>query len=266
MRYLFSAAGQAVLNAFVSHSTLFAFDLDGTLAPIVEKPAGIMIKDQVRECLIQLNSVAPVVIITGRSRADALHHLGFNPSYLVGNHGAEGLPGEEASVKIFAQICREWKKQLHLLLPDMYANGISLEDKGQTIAIHYRQASAKTKTRKIILAAIDHLTPVPRTVSGIFVENIAPRCAPHKGAALEALMRHLACQRAIFVGDDITDEDVFSLGNPDVMGIRVEKDPQSTAGFCLQGQNEILRLLNNIITLLNDSVSLQVADPSCTLS
>ena len=249
MTYLFAPYGLAALHAFVTGSTLHAFDLDGTLAPIVADPAGIAIPDEVRHRLIQLNSMAPVAVITGRSRADALNHLGFTPHCLVGNHGAEGLPGEDAADQDFIRLCQGWKEQLATLLPLMSTSGISLEDKGETIALHYRHAPDTAKARGSIVAAIASLTPAPRMVSGIFVENIAPQEAPHKGEAVEILMEHLGCSRAIFVGDDVTDEDVFRLGNPAVLGIRVGRDEESGAGYYLQGQHEMIRLLQEMIAL-----------------
>lgn len=250
MTYLFSSAGLAALRTFVTGSTLHAFDLDGTLAPIVAEPAGITIQEEVRQYLVQLNGMAPLAIISGRSCADARSHLGFKPRYLVGNHGAEGLPGEETAGQNYEGLCQGWKSQLESLLPDMPARGISLEEKGKTFAIHYRQAPDPIKAQERILAAISCLTPRPRVVSGIFVENIVPQDAPHKGAALEALMVHLGGGRAIFVGDDVTDEDVFHLRNPEILGIRVGKDRKSSAGFYLQGQHEMVRLLREMIALL----------------
>lgn len=251
MTYLFNHEAIGELAAFVDAATLFAFDLDGTLAPIVADPAGITIQYEVRHCLIQLNDLAPVAVITGRSRADAIKHLGFTPRFLVGNHGAEGLPGWETAAQDYAAICRGWKSQLESLLPDMPALGIYLEAKGQTVALHYRQASDPTTAQDRILAAFAALAPPPRVVSGILVENIAPQNAPHKGTALEVLMGHLRCTRAIFVGDDVTDEDVFNLQNPAIMGIRVGKDHASAAGYYLQGQHETVRLLQEIIAGLN---------------
>ena len=250
MIYIFSPEGVEELRDFVDTTTLHAFDLDGTLAPIVDNPAGIKIPDEVRHALIQLNEMAPVAVVTGRSRADALTHLGFTPRCLVGNHGAEGFPGEYAADLDFIRLCQGWKKQLELLLPDMSARGILLEEKGETAALLYRHAPDADKAREIIRDAIARLTPPPRMVSGIFVENIAPQNAPHKGEALEAIMGHLGCHRAIFVGDDVTDEDVFRLRNPAILGIRVGKDQESVAGYYLQEQHEMIRLLQEMIVLL----------------
>lgn len=263
MIYLFSHEGMVELRAFVDTATLFAFDLDGTLAPIVDDPAGITIREEVRQCLIQLNDRAPVAVITGRSRADAMIHLGFTPRFLVGNHGAEGLPGYEGTGRDFDALCREWKRQLALLIMDMSACGISVEDKGRSLTLHYRHSPDPVKARESILAAVSCLIPPPRVVSGIFVENLTPRDAPHKGAALEALMEHLECGRAIFVGDDVTDEDVFHLRNPAILGIRVGKEQKSAAGFYLQGQHETVRLLREMITLLNNSATAAAVGKGC---
>lgn len=250
MIYLFSAKGRAALSTFVDATTLFTFDLDGTLAPIVPEPAAVVIPDVVRQNLILLNAVAPVAIITGRCRAVALAHLGFTPRYLVGNHGAEGLPGKENSGQDFIRFCQGWKKQLQLLLPTMDASGIFMEEKGETMTLHYRQAPDTLKAQELILGAMARLTPTPRRVAGKFVENLVPQAAVDKGVALETLMGHQGSPRAIFVGDDVTDEDVFRRKNPTILGIRVAENPESAAGFYLQGQDEMAELLQEIMAQL----------------
>lgn len=250
MTYLFTRYGMSALRSFVDKTTLFAFDLDGTLAPIVPNPAEIAIPEDVRLTLIQLDSMAPVAVITGRSRADALTHLGFSPRFLIGNHGAEGLPGGETGGFDFIRLCQGWQEQLRELLPDMAEQGISLDDKGETIALHYRHAADRTVARRRILTAVALLTPAPRVVEGIYVKNLAPLCAPHKGRALEVLMEHLGAERAIFAGDDVTDEDVFRLANPEILGIRVGRNEESQARFYLEGQHEMIRLLQEMIGMV----------------
>jgi len=250
MIYLFTRSGMSALRSFVDKTALFAFDLDGTLAPIVPNPAEIAIPEKLRLTLIQLDRIAPVAVITGRSRADALTHLGFSPRFLIGNHGAEGLPGGETGGAAFVRLCQGWKEQLFVLLPDISTGRILLDDKGETIALHYRHAPDRSDARKRILAAVERLTPAPRVVSGIYVKNLAPQSAPHKGTALEALMEHQGAGRAIFVGDDVTDEDVFRLANPAILGIRVGGNEESQARFYLEGQHEMIRLLQEIIGMV----------------
>ena len=76
--YLFGRTACSVLDRFLDRSTLFAFDLDGTLAPIVSDPDAAGISGAVREELSVLAGMAPVAIITGRSRPDALR-AAFRP-------------------------------------------------------------------------------------------------------------------------------------------------------------------------------------------
>lgn len=250
MNDIFSAAGRAALHSVVSQSALYAFDLDGTLAPIVGNPAGITIPDKVRNALIQLDGLAPVAIITGRARADALAHLGFTPRCLVGNHGAEGLPGQEGREVILHEQVATWEQQLSDLLSPELRSSILLENKGESLSLHYRHAAVPDEAHSALLAAIARLVPPPRRVGGKFVENLIPAGAPHKGDALLYIMKHLGCQRALFVGDDETDEDVFRLADKSIFGIRIGKDNGSAAGYYLQSQREIVPLLDEIIAIL----------------
>ncbi len=250
MIYLFSHAGLRDLRDFIDRSTLFAFDLDGTLAPIVSDPAGIMIPPDVHERLVRLNGTASVAVVTGRARVDAARHLGFAPRFLVGNHGAEGLPGADAAEREFIGLCRGWMTQLGELLPEGEGTGIVMEDKSATLSLHYRNAPDRENAHQRILAAVSRLLPAPRRVSGKLVENLVPAAAPHKGDALRRIMRHLGCARALFVGDDVTDEDVFRLGDEAIFGIRVGNSGGSAARYFIRGQDEMAPLLDEILAVL----------------
>lgn len=258
MTYLFSAAGLAALRDFIDGNTLFAFDLDGTLAPIIADPGKIVIPVDVSRRLLALQQMAPVAIITGRSRTDALNHLGFTPAYLVGNHGAEGLPGREKEEHGYVSLCSSWKEQLGRLLLGGDASGIVLEDKGATLSLHYRNSPDREQARGRIHNAIARLVPPPRSGSGKFVENIVPEAAPHKGAALLSIMAHLGCSRAFFAGDDETDEDVFRLDDARILGIRVGLNRESAAQCYLRDQNEIGALLDRISETVMHRGSVQV--------
>ncbi|MDD2852736.1 MAG: trehalose-phosphatase [Desulfuromonadaceae bacterium] len=245
MTYLFSETGLAALDTSIDASTLFAFDLDGTLAPIVADPGNIAIPDDIRCQLTALNRIAAVVVITGRSRCDALTHLGFTPAYVVGNHGAEGLPGREEEEREYARLCSRWKKQLCEMLT-ISASGIFLEDKGATLALHYRNARDHERVHEEILSAVSRLVPPPRAGSGKCVVNISPQGAPHKGDAILSLMNCLGHSRALFIGDDETDEDVFRLHDCRIMGIRIGMNAQSAAHYYLQNQLEISAVLERV--------------------
>ncbi len=247
--YLFGKTGLEVLSKFIDRTTLFAFDIDGTLAPIVANPSMIMVPHKIKSDLIRLDRMAAVAIITGRARADALAKIGFNPGFLAGNHGAEGLPGRNEIEQSYVCMSTEWENQLQVILPRDKNGWIVIENKGATLSIHYRKAPDQDSAHKNILAAINMLIPVPRRISGMYVENIIPPDSPNKGEALLIIMNHLKYRKALYIGDDETDEDVFRIGDDKIFGIRVGLKPRSEAKNYIREQNEIENLLNEIIAI-----------------
>ena len=244
--YLFTAEGLAHLHAFIDPDTLFAFDLDGTLAPIVAEPGNIRIPESILAELIILNKWASVAVITGRSRCDALFHLGFVPKYIIGNHGAEGLPGLEIQEDKFIRLARTWEDQLHTLLPDAVQPGLFIENKGTTVSIHYRNCTGDDTISSRLLGVIAKLTPQPRRIGGKCVENLIPAEAPDKGFAMKHLMDHAGYSRGFFVGDDKTDEVVFELTGGNIFTVQVGNGSKTKARYFLQSQQEIPRLLREI--------------------
>ncbi|PKN18699.1 MAG: trehalose-phosphatase [Deltaproteobacteria bacterium HGW-Deltaproteobacteria-6] len=234
------------MECFIDRTTLFAFDLDGTLAPIGPDPDTIGIPVTIQKEIITLGGVAQVAIITGRSRSDALQRLSVLPRYLIGNHGAEGLPGWESRTLEFIQTVKEWQDQLTSGLSNKDQNGILIENKGPTLSVHYRHAADSKTARVMILSAINRLFPQPRLISGIYIENLVPKGAPDKGVALKHLMNQAGCPKGFFVGDDETDEDVFRLDKESILTVRVGRKVGSLSRFYLRNQQEIARLLRVI--------------------
>ena len=113
--------------------------------------------------------------------------------------------------------------------------GRRIEDKGFSIAVHYRQSREKKNALAAILEAAARLGNV-RVIGGKQVVNILPDGAPHKGIALERERERLRCDTAIYVGDDETDEDVFALDQPGrLLAIRVGAASASQAPYsCAQ--------------------------------
>ncbi|NUM89735.1 MAG: trehalose-phosphatase, partial [Bdellovibrionales bacterium] len=72
---------------------------------------------------------------------------------------------------------------------------------------------------------------------------------PHKGTALVEAMRHIGAEAAFYVGDDDTDEDVFSLPEGNIVTVRVGRRAGSRAQFFLQRQRDINRLLRRLVSL-----------------
>ena len=89
MRHLFSIEGEQALESVMRQRPLLAFDFDGTLAPIVARPDQAHVPDAVAHGLAELSRALPVAVVTGRSVADVRARLGFQPRWVIGNHGAE---------------------------------------------------------------------------------------------------------------------------------------------------------------------------------
>jgi trehalose 6-phosphate phosphatase len=247
---LFSETGLAALRGFIDSATLLAFDLDGTLAPIVADPGGIRVPQTIRDASLKLMEQTTMAVITGRSRSNAQAHLGMTPHYLIGNHGAEGLPGREAYEGEYLELAKNWEKQLKGLFASANGAGIVIENKGATVSVHYRASCERAAARSQVLSGIELLNPQPRIISGKCVEDLVPATAPNKGEALLYLMRHLGYPKGFYIGDDKTDEDVFRLMGEQLFTVRVGTAGPSRAGYALRNQQEVPGLLKELVNAL----------------
>ena len=245
MIYAFSPEGVACLAAVLASDPLLAFDIDGTLAPIVEHPPDARLPDDVQQGLAQLAQRSPIAVITGRSVADARRMLSFEPRYLIGNHGAEGLPGFDEPSREFAGLVRSWKEAL-VQCNGLACAGVTVEDKRLSLSLHYRMATDHQAATAAIKTCVDGLTPRPRVIGGKAVVNLLPAKAPDKGDALRALIEYTRCSNVLYVGDDDTDERVFGLHLPSVLTLRVEPAENSAATLFVRDQREVSTLVHHI--------------------
>jgi trehalose 6-phosphate phosphatase len=254
MKHLLSPEGLERLRAFAAREPLFAFDMDGTLAPIVAHPDMAQVPDFVRERLAALSVHAPLAVITGRSVDDARRRVGVELRYLVGNHGAEGLPGREGATDAYRRTCEAWLRQLQESgLLAAAPIGVLLEDKRYSLALHYRLTADPVQAELDLHQLIARMAPAPRIVGGKFVLNLMPADAPLKGEALLTLMHDIGCQAAFYLGDDVTDEEVFRMQHPDILAVRVERHPDSHADFYVDDQAEVARAIDACIAALQEA-------------
>ena len=245
MIYAFSPEGVACLAAVMATRPLLAFDIDGTLAPIVRHPDEARLPEKVQECLRHLARRYAVAIVTGRAVADARRMLAFEPRYLVGNHGAEGITAWGERAEGFRQAVSDWRAVLGGC-ESLEAAGVTIEDKRYSLSLHYRRAPDHDAAYRAIHACLDALAPPPKIIEGKAVVNLLPPDAPNKGDALRALIDETRRPNALYVGDDDTDEAVFGLHLPSVLTLRVEPSSDSEATLFLRDQREVLTLLQNI--------------------
>lgn len=231
------------LNQYRHPKTLIAFDYDGTLAPIVADREQTSMRALTRKLLFQISTKYKTAVISGRAREDLLVLLGDLPiADAVGNHGCE-MPGLDVTHAITT--VNTWAYELSAALGDL--EGIDIENKRLSIAIHYRFAPRDSADR--IQREMMKLKGA-RIIGGKKVLNAVPIGLPNKGDALIQLCQKHRSQRFIFVGDDDTDEDIFAL-HSDLrgLGIRVGHSEASGANFFIHDQLDIESLM---IAILRD--------------
>lgn len=244
MRDFFSEGGCAALGDFVGPRTLFAFDYDGTLAGLHPHPDDAILTAEIFARLEQLCNLAPVAILTGRSVADVRKFLPPSITRLVGNHGLEGVPAWNEALAKAQSAVNAWRPRINEELGRMPR--VLFEDKAYSITLHAAEGSLERAALEHLAAA---LHPATRVILGKGVLNVVPADAPDKGSALRELMRMEGFDKAVFAGDDVTDEDVFALADPSIFGILVGPRALSVARWRLHPQERVRELLDHLIAL-----------------
>jgi trehalose 6-phosphate phosphatase len=250
VRHLLSADNQAVLAHLARSNALIAFDFDGTLASIVAERGRAALRPDTERLLARLCACYPCAVITGRSRADVLARLGSAAiKYAVGNHGLEPDDGPAGFEQTMAAI----RPLIEAAL--VQHAGLDIEDKRYSLAVHYRNSPAKRRARAAIQRVVATLPVAVRLVPGKCVLNVIPHSAPHKGDALLQLRHREGAQIALYVGDDVTDEDVFQLEQQgSLVAARVGRSKSSAARYFLRDQGEIDALLARLVDLRSGAV------------
>lgn len=254
-RDILARAHVDVLRQVGWSNVLIGLDYDGTLAPIVSQPEQARMRARTRKLLAEVARLYPCAIISGRARSDLLRRLrGVGQIDTVGNHGIESARGTAS----FAGEVRRWAPLLAGRLAGL--QGVAIEDKGQSLAIHYRHSRARRVARAAIEAALSSIRPA-RIIGGKLVYNVLPEGAPHKGMALLAARDRYRCDAALYIGDDDTDEDVFSLEDPGrLLSIRVGPSDRSRASYFIRTQRDIDAVLTILAACGRERRALSGAD------
>ena len=253
MDYIFDQDLDKVLK---NKGRLFLFlDYDGTLTPIVKDPASALLDSATKKLLRQLSGKKNLVlgIISGRSLADIKKRVGVNNIFYAGNHGLEFL---FKGRKTFAQesLLKQCLPTLNLAKEELKralagTKGVVFEDKGVIFAVHYRRVKKDLSRIKLIFKEV--ISPYLRgkklkTTTGKKVLEIRPNISVNKFNAVNFLQKSLAKKKreiTIFIGDDVTDEDIFKKLAKSDLGIRVGRKQNSFAKYFLKTPKEVNKLL-----------------------
>ena len=130
---------------------------------------------------------------------------GARPKYVVGNHGLEPEGAALAPRGCSTRRARCSRRLLEVI------PGLELEDKRFSLSVHYKRARRRSAARTAVWTALESLETPVRVVPGIEVFNVLPLEGPTKGDALLSLVASEGAERALYAGDDTTDEDVFRI-------------------------------------------------------
>jgi trehalose 6-phosphate phosphatase len=226
-------------------SALF-LDVDGTLVEIAREPGAVQVSDRLRHILAELERATEgaLALVSGRS-LEQLDEL-FAPLRLsaAGLHGLERRNLGSAVVRAAPDPTILAAARRRLAAFAEQHPGVLLEDKGLTLALHYRkapeqQAAAAGLAREVVAASQGALV----LLEGKMVFELKPP-GVDKGQAIAALMEEapFAGRRPVFAGDDVTDEAGFAIVNR--MGgitIRVGDDGRPTAAAYGEASVEALQ-------------------------
>lgn len=233
---------------------LVASDYDGTLAEIVATPAFAFPSTAAIRALRAVGEVAATTtaIVSGRSIKDLLDFLGAGrPEYLIGSHGAEWQ--REGVVLTTVQQNRLTDVAAIVSSIVNQGNGLSRELKPAGVALHFRRV-VQPVAEAAVAAAIEQCGRVPgvnvRRGSEV-VEFMVVEV--NKGEALQRLKYVSGATGVFFIGDDLTDEDVFRTLSTDDLGIKVGPG-ETSAHFRIGGVPAVAAVLDAIGSLRREWV------------
>jgi trehalose 6-phosphate phosphatase len=211
-------------------------DIDGTLLDFAPTPREVWVPAGLAKTLNRLlaRTSGALALVSGRSLNDI--DLIFAPEQFpaVGGHGAEmRISGDSEAVATHAP---PMDKELKLRLAAIarLSPGILLEDKGYSLALHYRLAPHAEK------AIYEAVSLIRADLPNAPIEVLPGKCVCeikhsgfNKATGVRELMAHepFRGRRPIFIGDDVTDESVFAI-MPDLGGLAfsVGRRAQGVAG------------------------------------
>lgn len=206
-------------------------DIDGTLLDHVGHPGAVRVDHDLHELLANLHArlAGAVALVSGRALDDVLRL--FAPLRLpaAGQHGVERL---DASGRIHGHhpagdALRAAARHIAAWSGDH--PGLVFEDKGASLALHYRGAPRLgDEVRRLVGALAADLGGAFELQEGKMVLEIKP-AGRHKGSAVEEFMREppFAGRNPVFIGDDLTDEHGFAVVNR-LGGLSVKVGPGPT--------------------------------------
>ncbi|WP_343068406.1 bifunctional alpha,alpha-trehalose-phosphate synthase (UDP-forming)/trehalose-phosphatase [Brachybacterium halotolerans] len=252
----------AALEAFAdTPRILVASDFDGVLAPIVTDRDAVQANPRSIGALRGLTELSGVnvALVSGRALEDLQHHAGMPSSVaLVGSHGAEvgALPSDlhadvmDAGTMTMDETRQNLRDSIARRLQHIADQhpGAEVEVKPASAVLHTRNAKGRgagnaTEAALEFARGLPDVTVTPgkEVVEFSVVDS-------HKGTAVRALGRAAAADAILYLGDDVTDENVFAILEDGDLGVKVG-DGDTAAAFRIEGTDAVAELLERLLEL-----------------
>lgn len=196
---------------------VFFLDVDGTLIEIADKPSSVRIDRDLLDLIEQLHQASggAVALISGRSLSNLEELLGMSRLPMAGQHGLER---RDAAGRLWIHATPPGaKRKIQEALTPVLArhSGLLLEDKGLTLALHYRLAPRLGSYAHRLMARL-----AQEAGSGLGIQKgkrvieIKPTGIDKGTAVSEYLAESPFLGRTpVFMGDDLNDEHGFAKVN-----------------------------------------------------
>lgn len=250
------ALANAVARLASAERLLLALDFDGTLAPFVDVPRGARALPESKAALDRLEHLPRtwVAYVSGRP-LESLEIVteADEDALLIGSHGVEIRFGRDGVALDLTEAERDTLTRLGTALQELVDSfpGTKLEVKPVGFGVHYRTVEGD-RGAEVVAAAYEAARAVSDRLTvrdGKDIIEFSVREA-HKGDGIQRLREYTGATAVLFAGDDVTDEDGFSVLDPDAgdVGIKVGEG-ETAAQFRVADERAIATLL----TLLADA-------------
>jgi trehalose 6-phosphate phosphatase len=250
------------LKPWLAHAPhlLLGLDYDGTLVPIVDDPAAAVMPRAVKDTLVSLSRKddLTVTILSGRGRADIQRLVNLPGIIYAGNHGLEISGHGWMFVEPAAASHSKALHELSLVLKEKVRTipGCQVEDKGLSLAVHYRKVPPENheEVQHVIHGVLASSSHPYQLEAGNRVYEIRPRVYWNKATAIGLIKDRLGHPDAltIFVGDDVGDEDAFAE-LPEAVTVKVHDGSVATAAsFHVRDCDEVCQFLQWLDDSLQD--------------
>ena len=221
-------------------------DFDGSLSAIVARPEDARPVEGAREALASLvGRFRVVAVISGRRSEEVAELLNVPGLRYFGLYGME-----EAAPELMAVVAPRIQAAAEAV-PEAW-----VEDKGASIAVHYRQARDPPRARAELVAALAEVASSAglEVVEGKMVVELVPAGRPRKGGAVERLAGENQLSAALFAGDDVADLDAFraldGLADKGLLAIKVAVRGEETPGDLVDAADVVVDGPEALVELL----------------